>query len=121
MIKGLHSVIFWTDDMARLLAFYRDALGLKTDMETPEFVVLAAEQGGQFAIGKHSEVSGRSRDPYRVMANLTVDNIEAEYERLKAKGVKFLREPSRDQADGIVLATFEDPDGNILQMFEMPG
>ena len=118
MIKGLHSVIFWTDDMPRLLSFYRDTLGLSTDFESPEFVMLTAGQGAQFAVGRHSEVSGRSKDPYRVMANITVDNCQAEYERLKAKGVPFLREPSRDGNEGPVLATFQDPDGNTLQMFE---
>ena len=44
MIKGVHSVIVWTEDIARLLPFYRDTLGLRTEMDTPEFVVFAADR-----------------------------------------------------------------------------
>ncbi len=116
MIKGVHSAIIWTDDLGRLTAFYRDTLGLKVEMEDAENVVFAGE-GAQLALGRHSEVSGRSREPYRVMVDLAVDDCEAEYERLQAKGVAFVRAPSEE--DGFVIATFEDPDGNMLQLFQV--
>ena len=112
MIKGVHSVVIWTDDLARLVPFYRDVLGLKAEMESPEFALF----GSQLALGKHSHVQGRSKDPNRVMVDLTVDDCRAEYERLRAKGVEFVREPEEDQ--GLIIATFTDPDGNTLQLFQ---
>ncbi len=120
MIKGVHSVIVWTEDLGRLLPFYRDTLGLRTEMDTPEFVVFAADQGAQLCLGVHSEVKGASRDPNRFMVDLTVDDCKREYERLRGRGVEFIREPSVDVADGIIIATCKDPDGNLLQIFQAP-
>lgn len=117
MIKGVHSVVIWTEDLGRLVPFYRDVVGLKQEMDAEGFAVFAGEQGPQLALGQHSEVKGASRDPNRVMVNLGVVDAQAEYERLTAKGVKFTRPPSED-AGGMVIATFLDPDGNTLQLFQ---
>jgi predicted enzyme related to lactoylglutathione lyase len=114
VIKDVHSAIIWTDDMGRLLPFYRDVLGLGTQMEADGFAVLS---GGKLALGVHSEVKGAAKDPNRLMVNLSVDDCQAEYERLKGQGVKFLREPSEDQG-GVIIATLADPDGNLLQLFQ---
>lgn len=116
----LDSVIFWTDNMDRLLGFYRDRMGFEVDFESPGFVVLRTDQGPQIAVGKHSEVIGKTTEPYRVMANFAVEDCQAEYERLKARGVEFIREPSVDETDGVTLATFQDPDGNTLQLMQYP-
>lgn len=120
MIKGVHSAIIWTEEMGRLLPFYRDTLGLKPEMDTPEFVVFAADGAGQLCLGVHSDVKGQSRDPNRVMVDLGVDNCQAEYQRLHSKGVEFLREPSTDVGDPHIVATFKDPDGNLVQLIEEP-
>jgi predicted enzyme related to lactoylglutathione lyase len=119
MIKGVHSTVIWTDDLSRLTAFYRDTMGMTTEMESPEFVVFAGAPS-QLALGRHSEVAGPSKDPYRVMVDLIVDDCQAEYERLKAKGVEFLRPPGQDQAGGFTIATLRDIDGNTLQLFQLP-
>ena len=113
------SVIIWTEDLERLLPFYRDTLGLKAQTQG-DFALL--EIGGKqpLALGKHSEVSGKTKEPYRMMVNLTVDDIQATYEDLKGKGVQFTRPPEKDQGD-FMIATFQDPDGNTLQLFQDAG
>ncbi len=113
MIKGVHSVMIGTEEFGRLLPFYRDVLGLNVQMEGDEFAVLA---DGKLAVERHSEVHGRSREPNRVMVNFQVGDCQTEYERLRGKGVEFVRQPS--QEDGFTIATFLDPDGNVLQLFE---
>ena len=115
MLTGIHSVLIWTEDVSRLLPFYRDILGLKPQMESEEFAVYLLNGPG-LVIGKHSEVQGRSRDPNRVMVNLRVDDCQAEYERLRGQGVEFIRAPTKDAIH--IIATFHDPDGNVLQLFE---
>ena len=116
MLAGIHSVLIWTEDVNRLLPFYRDVLGLQPEMESEGFVVFQASTGGQLALGAHSEVRGRSSDPYRVMVDFEVDDCLEEYERLSKEGVEFIRAPSKE--DGVTIATFRDPDGNLLQLFE---
>ena len=115
MIKGIHSVVVWTEDLNRLVPFYGEALGLKPEMEDEGFVVFQSA-GAQLAIGRHSEVRGTSQEPNRIMVDLLVDDCRAEYERLKGKGVTFVREPY--QEGGFIIATFLDPDGNTLQLFQ---
>lgn len=117
MIKGVHSVIIWTEDLGRLAPFYRDVIGLRQEMEGEGFAVFGSERGPQLALGQHSEVKGASREPNRVMVDLDVDDCQGEYERLRGKGVRFVREPSKEM-DGAIIATFMDPDGNTLQLFQ---
>jgi resuscitation-promoting factor RpfA len=121
MIKGVNSVVIWTEDVKKLAPFYRDTLGLKTSDVGDDFAVFDLGGSQQLALGNHSEVKGRSKEPNRVMVNLDVDDIQSEYERLRAKGVQFVREPSVEAtADGMIIATLQDPDGNTLQLFQAP-
>ena len=119
MIGGVVGVIIWTDNLDRLLAFYRDTLGLTPHSVHPDFI--AFKWGGmRLSIGKHSEVRGRTRDPNRIMVNLGVDDIQQAYESLRARGVEFLRPPEHEHWGGWV-STFSDPDGNVLQLLQQPG
>jgi lactoylglutathione lyase len=119
MIKGVNSVVIWTEDVKKLTPFYRDTLGLKISDAGDEFAMFDLAGGPQLALGLHSEVKGKSKEPNRVMVNLDVENLNSEYERLKAKGVQFIREPSSEpEADGMMIATLQDPDGNTLQLFQ---
>src|SRR5712692_5695317 len=113
MLSGLHSVLIWSEDVNRLLPFYRDVLGLKPLVATEQFAVFP-EVG--LRIGTHSEVRGDARDPNRVMVNFRVKDCEREYERLTAQGVDFIRAPSPDAIH--IVATFSDPDGNLLQLMQ---
>ena len=117
MALKLHSVMIGTDNLPRLAAFYRDVVGLKPQMEDGNFVVFEGEGGAQLALGAHSEVKGPAKDPDRVIVDFQVDDCQAEYERLDARGVEFTRPPSQDE--GFIVATFLDPDGNTLQLFQM--
>jgi predicted enzyme related to lactoylglutathione lyase len=119
MIKGIHSTFIWTEDLPRLLGFYRDTLGLEVDEEIEGFVMFKATSGAPLGIGIHSEVKGNSNEP-RVMVNFVVDDCRAEHERLAGRGVKFILDPEVDPNDGFTLATFLDPDGNTLQLVQPP-
>lgn len=118
MIDGLAGVIIWTDNMAEMTAFYRDALGLPTHSERPHFV--AFKWGDtRLSVGLHSEVRGRNATPHRIMVNLAARDIHALHARLLAAGVNFVRPPEREHWGGWV-ATFADPDGNLLQLLQQP-
>ena len=118
MVRGIAGVILWTDDVERLAAFYRDTLGLAPHSVRPDFVAFSFGDA-RLSIGRHSQVSGLSRDPYRIMLNLAVDDIQDVARRLMERGVAFVREPEQEGWGGWV-ATFRDPDGNILQLLQQP-
>ena len=117
IVTGVIGVTFWTDGLERMFDFYHDVLRLPLHSKHEDFI--AFELGDvRFNIGRHSEVSGASKDPFRFMAHLGVDDIHAEAKRLAEAGVEFIREPEQESWGGWV-ATFKDPDGNLLQLLQL--
>ena len=101
----------------RLLAFYRDVIGVKPHPdENRESTLVSA--GTEIVFDGHSDLSGGAKEPQRTMLNFGVDDVNKEKERLEAAGIRFLGPPSNDV---ISFATFVDPDGNYGQVFSMQG
>ena len=122
MIENLSGIIVWTDNLERLKKFYEQVLGLTPHSVRENFIAYKWNAGKaeiRFSIGLHSRVNGRSKDPFRAMINFDVTDINEISSRLKAHGTKFIREPELEHWGGLV-ATFEDPDGNIIQMLQQP-
>jgi lactoylglutathione lyase len=116
MIKGLAGATIWSEDLNRLLPFYRDVLGLTVGIESPGFVLLGTPGTAALGLGTHSEVRGRNVDPARHMVGLTSDDVDADWKRLKDAGVEFIEKPT-DYGD-VRLATLKDPDGNFVQLLQ---
>ena len=117
VIDGVAGVIIWTNELERLLVFYRDTLELKPHSVRPHFVSFTLGEI-RLGIGTHSEVCGQTREPHRIMLNLKVNEIEGTYNLLKSKGVEFSRPPEKEHWGGWV-ATFSDPDGNTIQLMQL--
>ena len=117
MIKRFAGATIWSEDLNNLLPFYRDTLGLKPSLESPEFVVLGEQNAPGLALGTHSEVKGKNADPARHMIGLETDDVDAEFDRLKSAGVEFVEGPT--SFDGIRIATCKDPEGNYVQIMQM--
>ena len=118
MITSIVGLTLWTDDLGRLFHFYNDVLRLPLHSRHDDFV--AFQLGDlRFNIGLHNQVKGTSQDPFRTMAHLGVDDIHQEHRRLAEAGVEFIRPPEQEHWGGWI-ATFKDPDGNILQMLQFP-
>jgi len=119
-IQGIAGVLIWTGrerfpDMAR---FYRDRLGLIPRTEKSDFINFDWA-GLRLSVSVHDRVRGASRDPLRIMVNLLVDDIHALHARLTRAGVTCTRPPQVEDWGGQV-ATLLDPDGNVLQLFQLP-
>ncbi|MSQ11626.1 MAG: hypothetical protein EXR48_02845 [Dehalococcoidia bacterium] len=117
MIEDLAGVIFWTDNLEEMARFYREALRLPVHSDHGDFVAFQVRPGMRLSIGKHSKVRGRAKDPYRITVNLRVADIQKSYRALMRRGVQFIRPPEAEEWGGWV-ATFQDPDGNLLQLFQ---
>ena len=119
-VQDLAGVVFWTDNLEEMVRFYQEALGLPLHSHHGDFIAFELRPGVRLNLGVHSQVRGRARDPYRIMVHLKVRDIHALCARLKSQGVAFLREPQQETWGGWV-ATLQDPDGNVLQLLELPG
>ncbi len=113
-------VIIWTEASRfdTLAAFYTDTLGLQPISSRPGHVAFA-HGSFRLTIGVHNEVQGRATDPLRVMINLAVQDISSTSGRLAAQGVPFLRTPELEPWGGWI-ATLCDPDGNTIQLLQLP-
>ena len=99
----------------RLVAFYRDVVGLAPN---PQIGEAAFDAGGTpFLIDGHSDTKGGTKEPQRVLINFFVDDLAAEQARLEGQGVKFIRTAGREEWGGVI-STFLDPDGNYGQLIE---
>ena len=121
MITGVIGLTLWTDDLEKMFHFYNDTMLLPLHARHDDFIAFEFGEFREFRfnLGLHGEVQGMSRDPYRVMANFGVDDIDQEYQRLRDQGVEFIRPPEQEHWGGWV-ATLKDPDGNILQLLQLP-
>jgi predicted enzyme related to lactoylglutathione lyase len=119
--QGLAGVLLWVEHerFPAMLRFYRDTLGLNPRSVRDDFINFAWGDS-RLSISVHPGVRGPNTDPLRIMVNLAVADIHATHARLVAAGVAFTRSPAREDWGGWV-ATFADPDGNTLQLFQLPG
>ncbi len=118
MVSGIVGITLWTADLDEMFRFYHDVLQLPLHSRHDDFI--AFELGEvRFNIGLHARVHGPSADPYRVMPHLGVSDIHDLYKRLAAQGVEFIRSPEQEHWGGWI-ATLKDPDGNILQLLQLP-
>ena len=118
MIDGVVGVIIWTENLERMVQFYEGTLGLSPHSRRQDFVSFRWGRM-RLGLGQHDAVHGHARDQYRIMVNLGTKDIHALTQRLVEKGAKFLRLPEQERWGGWV-ATFQDPDGNILQLLQQP-
>ena len=116
MIDSVVGVTIWTDNLERLVAFYRDTLELAVHRDHGDFVNFVFGPM-RLNLGRHERVQGQTADPFRTMIHYSVDDIHAEHRRLAGQGVEFIRSPEQEEWGGWV-ATLLDPDGNILQLLQ---
>ena len=113
-------VLVWTEAarFESMVRFYRDTLGLRPRSAREDFINF--EWGEmRLSVGVHSGMRGPSRDPLRIMVNFAVDDIHMTDTRVTEAGVPFTRAPEVEDWGGYV-ATFVDPDGNTLQLMQLP-
>ena len=122
MIRGIESVLLFSENAKKLAAFYRDVVGLSAGMEGE---MGEGEELFEFNLGNcslyimdHSDIRGKSKDPKRMFINIEVDDIEKEMARLKKHKVRVIKDAYHVQDYGLV-ATLEDPDGNYFQFVQV--
>jgi catechol 2,3-dioxygenase-like lactoylglutathione lyase family enzyme len=119
----------YVDDQDKALAFYTDVLGFvkKTEIplgearwltvvspEDPHGPELVLEPDQHPAAGPFKSALREDGIPFTSFA---VDDVNAEYERLRALGVTFTQEPL--EMSGVTTAVLDDTCGNLLQIASM--
>lgn len=77
------------------------------------------DENSSMMIGAHSEVKGNNKEPGRHIIFISCSDVKAEFEKVvKAANPKVVAKPYQPdpKAGDMWLATFEDPDGNYVQL-----
>jgi catechol 2,3-dioxygenase-like lactoylglutathione lyase family enzyme len=116
------------DDQDKALAFYTEVLGFEKKTEIPFgeggprwLTVVSPEQpaGTELVLEPDEHPAAK---PYKEalvsdgipFTSFAVDDVRAEYERLRAAGVRFVQEPL--QMGPVTTAVFDDTCGNLIQI-----
>ena len=118
-LSTLSYVILYVRDASKSVPFYRDTLGLKVRVDSPGWVEF---ETGATTVALHSDEKLPAVRPHgQAVAVFNVEDIDVAYESLKAKGIKFAKEPQvvcEGEAGKVGRsADFQDPDGNPLSIF----
>ena len=141
MIRGIHHTSISTADLERALAFYRDLIGFEVVMDyrwpvgtrnmdvtsglrgSSGRAVMLRARNAMLELMEYATPAAAAGDPHRPLCDhgithlcLEVDDIEAEYARLSAAGMRFHHAPV--QNDGAKATYGRDPDGNAVELIE---
>jgi catechol 2,3-dioxygenase-like lactoylglutathione lyase family enzyme len=118
--KLTHACII-TNDVSRLRAFYVDVLARQPEEDRPEYVefrtpgaalsMYAQPELERYAPGATAAAANRS-----VMVEFEVEDVDAEYSRLRERGLAFVMPPTT-QSWGNRAAYLRDPDGNLVNLY----
>jgi predicted enzyme related to lactoylglutathione lyase len=112
-IKRLQNIYYVVGDTARSRSFYQDVLGLRVKFDDPGRWVQFSVGDANIALGIPAEAPAGASGGIVVFE---VDSLEEMRGRIESAGARIIAE--RDMgAHGQTLA-FEDPDGNIVQLFQ---
>ena len=110
MIDAVNAVLISTRDVGRLADFYRNKVGIPLKINDHGGGLHAEAEIGHTHFALFPGGPGpQPKGP--VTFSLHVDDIDAEYEAMKARGVVFDAPPGPAPFGGVV-AMFRDPDGN---------
>ena len=114
MIKSVWSVTLYVSNLERSKEFYEKALGLNKKYEYSSYV--GFECGGvEIGLIPREKVDiGEDAASIQFL----VENVDEAYRTLKGRGVSFVKEP-HNEAWGGRQATFQDPDGNTLEITQI--
>lgn len=129
MIRITVTSVF-VDDQSKALDFYTGVLGfvVKNDVPlggqdrwltvvspaAPDGVELLLEPSGHPAVGPYKAALVEDGIP---ATSFGVDDIQAEFERMSALGVRFVQPPT--DMGPVVVAMFDDTCGNLIQLAQL--
>jgi predicted enzyme related to lactoylglutathione lyase len=118
-VNRINVVFLYAQDLAKLRKFYESAFDLGAPViDAKWWVEYQVGDGSHLALhqtdAQHFEGADRKKNTVKFSVDVT--EIQKFTEKLKALGAKFHYEPRKEY--GFQLAEFEDPEGNVLRLYE---
>jgi lactoylglutathione lyase len=129
MISKVNATLIMVRDFEASVKFYRDVLEFKQgadeegfasfDIGDPTYILAVLDLTKAADMISEEAVQPSQNFVPRSLFAVWLDDCDAEYERLKARGVNFIKPPTT-QPWGQRTAYFTDPDGNIWEISHFP-
>ena len=116
MLLGLRTVIYKAPDMERAKQWYSTTFGIAPYFDEPYYVGFNV---GGFELGLDPDVTKQRPGAGGAVAYWGVADLRAAVAGWAAQGVT-VRSPLQDVGEGILVATIEDPFGNLIGLIENP-
>jgi lactoylglutathione lyase len=112
------------NDIEACRAFYKEKLGFKETLAVVEGIYYEFDAGDcVLALYKRElmesvagVVMADDKPVDKVALTFNVDDVDATYKDLRAKGVKFTTEPHDQEAWVLRVAHLRDPEGNLIEI-----
>ena len=116
------------DDQTKAQKFYTQILGFETKLDFPVgeycWITVVSPEGSddlQLALEPNANPAAKTFQEAMLaqgipLAAFEVRDLAAEFERLKKRGVTFVREPM--SAGPVKIAVFSDTCGNLIQLYQ---
>jgi catechol 2,3-dioxygenase-like lactoylglutathione lyase family enzyme len=114
IVHRLDLVFYWVSDLGRAVDFYQGILGLPLLRRDADNWAEFDAGGRRFAL--HSAAEGQPLLPGGATAVFSVEDLDRAKRELSSRGVEFGHEG--DVAGYARFASFNDPDGNPVQLIE---
>jgi lactoylglutathione lyase len=116
MFNRLGAAILLVENMERSVTFYRDILGMKIKMESPDWVEFVNESRSA-VLALHPARIKSTRSP-NMLVGFNIGDIENVCKDLEKKNVKFYKKLTQESFGKH--AIIEDPDGHFISLAEIP-
>jgi glyoxylase I family protein len=118
----------FVDDQAKGLRFYTDVLGFVKSQDIPvggefRWLTVRSADGGDTELSLEPNVNPAARAYQQALlaqgipaTAFEVDDLQAEFERLRRAGVEFTKPPT--QMGPVSIAVLADTCGNLIQLYQ---
>jgi lactoylglutathione lyase len=125
MFRRVVATVVFVQDLAKCQLFYRDTLGLHMTDSGSDFANFTMDnvQVHLLVVSAAEDLVGEQINTLKIGGGLRgllavhVEDVDAAFEALTARGVSFLRPPT-DQPWGLRTAHFADPEGNLWEIHQ---
>ena len=117
MFRKVDAVILLVSDMERSIRFYRDVLGLPLKSQAPDWTEFFMK-GTKLALHPINErLKAKITSRVGILIGFMVMDMDETVKELKAKNVKFVKEPKKESFGKH--AIIEDPDGYMISLVQL--
>ena len=120
MIQGIDVIYLHARDAEKTGKWYEEILGLKVKFKTSDCswqeFDFEKSPPTRFAVEATSLLDASPVEQQGIMISLRVNDVKEAVDTLEKKGVVFFGTPKIKEEDVSRFATFQDPEGNWLQL-----